>query len=90
MDLPELPLECDGFGHLGRRFGVRMHIGEREVPKDESHGVSERREQLLDDRIRLAAVGTLVVAVLDDGEFRVERTARVIVGPDEMCIRDSS
>ena len=59
-----------------------MHVNERKVAKNKSHGIRELRAQLLDDRIRLAAVGTLVIAVFDHGEFRVEWTARVVVGPD--------
>ena len=81
MDLPELALLSDCLGDLGGRFGVRVHIDEGKVSKDQPHRVGERRAHSLHDGMRLAAVGTLVVAVLDHGEFRVEWTTRVVVGP---------
>ncbi|CAA9291123.1 MAG: hypothetical protein AVDCRST_MAG11-120 [uncultured Gemmatimonadaceae bacterium] len=46
---------------------VGVHVREREVPKDEAHLRPEARPHRLHDRVRAGAVGTLVVAVLDEG-----------------------
>ncbi len=72
VNLPEFPLQPDGLGDLCRRFGVRVHVGEREVAKDETHRVGEVRAQLFHDWVRLTAVGTLIIAVFDDRKFGVE------------------
>ena len=48
------------------------------MPEDEAELVAEARPQLIHDRVRLAAVGTLEVAVLDQGDGRVVGSAHVV------------
>jgi hypothetical protein len=40
--------------------------------------VAELAEELTDDRLRLAAVGALEIAVLDDRDRRLDRSAHVV------------
>ena len=54
-----------------------MDVAERQVPPDVPH-VGEVGEELADDRLGLPAVRALEVAVLDDGDGRVDRPANVI------------
>ena len=60
-----------------------VDVAERQVAPDVAQVVAERVEQLADDDLGLAAVGALVVAVLDEGHGRVVRAADVVaVGVD--------
>jgi len=61
---PALPgggLRCGGRGH-----GVRVDLGQGEVPEREPHIPAELLFDLLDGAERLPRVGALVVAVFDD------------------------
>ena len=82
VHLPERALGGGGLRCLGGELGVRVDVGERKVPPDVSD-VGEVRQQLAHDRLRLAAVGALEVAVLDQRHRGRDRTADVIaVGID--------
>src|SRR6266545_4836600 len=66
VHLPELALRSRGFGRLGRELGVRMRGGDGEVAEDESELLSHAPLDVLDDRVRLPAVGALVIAILNE------------------------
>ena len=77
VHLPERPLGRRRLRRLGGSLGVRVDIGERQVPPDVAD-VAEVRQQLAHDRLGFAAVGALEVPVLDDGHRRLGRPAQVI------------
>ena len=77
MHLPERALLGGGLGGLGGELGVRVDVVQRQVPPDVAD-VAEVGQQLADDRLGLAAVGALEVAVLDEGHRRVGRAADVV------------
>ena len=77
VHLPERALVGGRLGGLGGELGVRVDVVERQVPPDVAD-VAEVAQELADDRLRLAAVGALEVAVLDDRDRRVERPADVV------------
>ena len=79
---PERVLDGGRLGCLGGVLGVWMDVCERAVAPDVAHA-AEVREELSDDRLRLAAVASFEVAVLDDGHQRVLGAAdAVAVGID--------
>src|SRR5579883_1923598 len=82
MHRPELPRRARRFGGLGSTLGVRVDLREREVPEHEAHAVPEVALQRLDDRLGSAAVGTLVVAILDERDRGVSRAAGVVAVGD--------
>ena len=77
MHLPEGALIGRGLGGLGGELGVGVDVVQRQVPPDVAD-VGEVAEQLAHDRLRLPAVGTLEVAVLDDRDRCVDRPADVV------------
>jgi hypothetical protein len=77
VHLPERALVAGRLRALGGELGVRVDVGERQVPPD-VHDVAELAEELTDDRLRLAAEGALEIALLDDGDRRVDRSAHVV------------
>jgi hypothetical protein len=77
VHLPEFPLGGGRLGCLRGRRGARMHSGQREVAKTELETFSEMLSQGLDDLVRAAAVGALIVAVL-------EQRRRRRSGPDDV------
>jgi len=64
VHLPEPALGAGGLGGLRRQLGVRMHVRQGEVAIDEAQALAHPPAHLVHDRMRRAAVGTLVVAVL--------------------------
>jgi hypothetical protein len=66
-------------GGFGGGLGVRMHLAQWKMTKDESELLPESFLQKLNDRMRETAVRTLVVTVLDKGYRRFRRTADVIM-----------
>ena len=76
---PERVLRGGRFRCLGRRLGVEVHVGEREVPPHVAH-VGEVAQQFADLGFRPPAVRALEVAVLHDGDRRIERPADVVTG----------
>jgi hypothetical protein len=78
VHLPELALRCRSLGGLGRLFGVRMRGRNREVAKDEPEPLTHAGLHFLDDRIGGAAVGTLVVSVLDQSHPCIRRALDVV------------
>ena len=77
MHLPELALCGCGLSGLGRELGMRMHVGERQMPPDVPQ-VTVACEELADHRLGLAAVRALEVAVLDERDRRLGRAAHVV------------
>ena len=77
VHLPEGALPGGGLGRLGRELGSRVDIVEREVPPHVAQ-VAEIGQQRPDDRLGLAAVRALEVAVLDQGDRRLIRPAHVV------------
>src|SRR4029077_14060127 len=57
---------------------VRMRRRDREVAKDEPQLLTHTRLHLLDDRISGAAIGTLVVPVLDQSHRRIRPTLNMV------------
>jgi hypothetical protein len=62
---PELSLQRHRLGRLRGGLSMGMDIAEGQVAKDKAKRCREDALQLLDDGECLAAVGTLVIAVLD-------------------------
>ena len=75
---PEPVLRGCRFRSLRGLRGVRMCRRDREVAKDEAELVSHRFLYLLDDRIRGAAVGAFVVAVLEERHGCVRRSLDMV------------
>ncbi|KZN25709.1 hypothetical protein A4G99_04480 [Haladaptatus sp. R4] len=73
VHLPELSLHTGRLGRLRGVEGVWMGLFQREVSKDEPEVVAHLLPDRLDDRIRSATVGALVIPVFDqrDGCIRV-------------------
>jgi hypothetical protein len=67
VHLPERALLGRRLGRLRRLLRVRVDVVERQVPPDIGD-VAEVAQQLAHDGLRLAAIRTLEVAVLDDGD----------------------
>src|SRR5256884_9671434 len=76
--LPELPLRARRLGGLGRVLRVRMALAQREVAEHETQPPSQALPELLDDRVGAPAMGTVVVAVLDQRDGRLRRPLRVV------------
>ena len=66
VHLAEAPLSRSGFRCFSRMLGMRMYLGEREVPEDETQARTELFLNAFDYRVRTAAVGTLEIAVFDE------------------------
>jgi hypothetical protein len=79
---PERALPASRLGGLSRVLGVRVDVGEREVPEDEAQPVAEVRLHLLHDRVGPPRVRALVVAVLHQGDRRVGRPLGVVAAAD--------
>jgi hypothetical protein len=77
VHLPERALVGGRLRALGGELGMRVDVGERQVPPN-VRNVAELAEELTDDRLSLAAIGALEIAVLDDGDRRVDRSAHVV------------
>lgn len=86
VHLPEPALQGCGFRRQSRSERVRMDPGQRKVPEREPDTLTELRLDALDLAERLARVGTLVVAVLND-QRRGGRTANMIDGCVERLYR---
>jgi hypothetical protein len=65
---PEAALERGRLGQMGGGQGMRMDAGQGKVPKHEPELAAELLLQLLDGAEGHAAVGTFIVAVLDQGD----------------------
>ena len=77
VHLPEGALVVCGLGRLGGELRIRMDVGERQVPPDVADVGGEAAQQLADDRLGHPAVGTLEIAVLDDGHRAHRRGPRM-------------
>ena len=83
VHVPEASLRARGLGRLGRHLRARVDVAERQMAPDVSELVSEGVQQLADDRLGLAAVGALVVAVLDQHHRGVMAAAEMVdIGVD--------
>src|SRR5271166_1843737 len=78
--LPEPPLRRRRLARLGRELRVGVDVVEREVAPHVAQVVvvAEGGEQVTNDGLGLPAVGTLEVAVLDEGDERVLGSADVV------------
>ena len=82
MHFPEQPVCTGEFSALGGGFRIRVYLGQRKMPEDESQSRPEVLQYQVHNRIRGSATRTLVVAVLDQGH-------RGICGsPDMVMLRD--
>jgi hypothetical protein len=77
VHLPERALVGGGLGGFRGELGAGMDVVQRQVPPDVAH-VTEITEELADDRLRLPAVGAFEIAVLDDRDRRLDRSANVV------------
>src|SRR5207344_1287140 len=75
---PELVLGTGCFRRLSRQLGVRMNLQQREVAEDEADTMLESPQQHLYRRVRLCAIRTLEVSVLDQDDAGAFRTEDVI------------
>src|ERR1700722_2410615 len=78
VELPELALRRGRLSCFGGELRTGMNIVEREVAPHVTEVVAERGEQLAHDRLRLPAVRALEVAVLDQSDERVVRSADMV------------
>src|SRR6516225_6877664 len=85
VHLPELSLAPGALRRLGCAERMRMHLFERKMPVHETHTAGETLQQHLHRRLRLFAVGTLEIAVLDHRCHSVRRADHVIDGADGNC-----
>ena len=82
MHVPEQPVRTGEFSALGGGFRIRVHLGQRKMPEDESQSRPEALQYHVHNRVRGSATRALVVAVLDQGH-------RGICGsPDMVMPRD--
>ena len=58
VHLPEVTLRCRGFRSFGRVLRVRVETRYREMSEDEAQPVDQPLLNILDDRMRAAAVRT--------------------------------
>lgn len=82
VHLPEPALARRALGGLCRMLRVRMAFRQREVPEHESQAGTEPALDFFDDRVRLAAGGALVVAVLDQRDSSARGSFHVIAWSD--------
>jgi hypothetical protein len=59
-----------------------MHFRQGKIAKDEAHAVITFAPQFIENRIGGAAIGALIVTVLDDGYRRRHWPTDVITGTD--------
>ena len=59
-----------------------MSVVQGEVAEDEEEAVTEVLLHALDDGIGAAAVGALVISILDESDRGVRTTLRVVAGAD--------
>src|SRR5690348_16856512 len=85
MHLPESALRTSGFRRLRGMLRLGMDLGQRKVAKHKSQLGTERPLYVLDDRVRPATVGALVVTVFDQGHRGVFRAGRVVARSDWQC-----
>ena len=84
VHLPERALVGGGLGRLGGELRVRVDVVQRQVPPHVPD-VAVVGQQFPDDRLGLAAVGALEVAVLDDGDRRAGGPADVVAVRVDRC-----
>jgi hypothetical protein len=77
VHLPEFPLRPCGFGGLRRDLGVWVDVVEWQMPPHIAE-LAEVRQQFADDRLRLTAVRTFEVAVLDERDGSVGGTPYMV------------
>ncbi len=77
VHLPELAVGGGGLGSLRRKLRVRVDVVERQVTPHVAQ-IAEIGQQLAHHLLRLPAVGALEVAVLDQRDRRVVRSADVV------------
>jgi hypothetical protein len=77
VHLPERSLRRRGLGSLGRKRGMRVDVGEREVPPDVAD-IAGIAEQLPDHRLRPPAEGTLEISLLDERDRCGSRASKMI------------
>src|SRR5882724_2005105 len=64
VHLPKASLRPGGFGGLRRTFGMRMHVGHREVAKGEAQVIAQSPPDFFDNRVNFTADGAFEVTVL--------------------------
>jgi hypothetical protein len=70
MHRPVLALSTSSLGRFGRKFGVLMHVGQRELPEVEQEHGSSYFQQLGHHGMRGAAVGALIIPIFDNADRR--------------------
>src|SRR5580658_2432765 len=78
VHLPELALLRGGLGRLRGLLGVRMDLGDREVPEDKPDLRRVPVEHAVDVAERAPAVRALIVTVLQDRHRGIDRAADVV------------
>src|SRR5947209_11488631 len=63
MHLPELPLDGGSLCGLRGMLSMRVALGQGKVPKDKAQPIPQTSLNLLDDRIGLSTIGTLIITV---------------------------
>ena len=82
VHFPETSETARALGGFRGMLGVRMHLAEREISEHEPEPCSKALLNLPDDRIRLSAVRTFVVAIFDERHARGRRPLEVIALAD--------
>jgi hypothetical protein len=78
VHLPEPALRSRTLRRLGRRFGVGMRLGQREVAVNEPELIAHIAPDSLHYRIGASAVGAFEIAVFDERHRSIARAQRVI------------
>src|SRR6266699_6985256 len=63
VHLPELLLDGGSFRGLRGMLSMRVALGQGKVPKDKAQAIPQTPLNLLDDRIGLPTIGTLIITV---------------------------
>ena len=78
VHLPERVLVGRSLCSFGCKLSVGVDVVQRQVPPDIADFLFEIAEELADDRLRLPAIRTLEVPVLDDRDGPVGRATNVV------------
>ena len=69
MHLPEFMLAAGRFRRLRRRFGARVRLKLRKMPKHETHAITKSIEKCLYRMVSLPTRRTFEITVLDNGDL---------------------
>src|SRR5215218_7406097 len=89
MHLPKFILCPGGFCSFCRLLGMRMHLRNWKITKYETQLVSKMLLYIFDYGIRLSAIGTFVISILNQSYRRFSQPLSMVLlsnGEDQLCI----